>query len=1121
MNGSSLLGKGLGAIYNSKTFFNLSLKNVIIKPEKGNIWCDIMKDKEFSSKSQAENGTDNTTIMTPLRVKQSILANSPAAPSQLQSDWNESDSASLAYIKNKPTIPSKTSDLTNDDGFLTDNDFKTINHQSIVGSGDIEVSAASDVVVLEYLDENFKAKMQDAVTNGKGVLLHYPNSITQTLPRGTALGGAIYSGDHTTFVLSNYSRTVLPGGLYSSYIYEFSTPVSYISNTNGEPGYTYYQLKVTDNEANNEITWYEPVQQILEGKIDDLDTIRSGATSGANALQPGDNVSELANDANYVVNETDPVFMLSPAYTITNNNIYNWNAKQEALVSGNNIKTINNQSILGSGDINIKAGATYYFDGQNNQENVNMLNAICDIYDGGAEVNLTGKFADYETGQIFQAPINVVKYTDANDNTTYSFVSDPVVWLDTSQTPAPIYYLTFALYFEGTWGHFTSVSSYRLDTMTPEQWTAKQDALVSGTNIKTINNQSLLGSGNINIQGGGDATDVQVNGTSVTNNHVANLVTQSAYNASTNKLATKNDIPTKTSQLTNNSNFVSDSSYVHTDNNYTSTEKNKLSGIESGAEVNDISTIKVNGTTQTITNKSVNITVPTKTSDLTNTGENGTLKYLEKKETNANLWFIAPTNNNHLYYESGVNKTDITLANLSDIPSTTSQLTNDSNFVSDASYVHTDNNYTTTEKNKLSGIASGAEVNVQSDWNVSDSTSDAFIKNKPTIPTKTSQLTNDSGYVSSSQSTVGSTDRPVYLNNGTLTQTNTPASGNYFKGVPFVTSGGVIEIGRYIDFHPTNDSTLDFSKRIDAGAGTTARTLTLPDKSGTLAITGDIPTVNNGTLTIQKNGTNVQTFTANQSSNVTANITVPTKTSELTNDSGYTSNIGTITGITMNGASKGTSGVVDLGTVLTSHQSLANYVTLNGAQTITGVKTFNANTNFNKNEAQNFALQKLSSAPASPVNGQMYYNTNTGSVYVYANGDWVDVLSTTEPTENYNSLFNKPIINVEGTDTEPIIISTLEKGAYRLLGSYKYNSSDATVSASNGMIIFVFNQDSVTKRIIFSENGLMVGDGAVVDGKFTIKMPIVTTSSVTATSTNISNWKTELVDGVLVEYYGG
>lgn len=48
-----------------------------------------------------------------------------------------------------------------------------------------------------------------------------------------------------------------------------------------------------------------------------------------------------------------------------------------------------------------------------------------------------------------------------------------------------------------------------------------------------------------------------------------------------------------------------------------------------------------------------------------------------------------------------------------------------------------------------------------------------------------------------------------------------------------------------------------------------------------------IPTVNNATLTIQKNGSTVKTFTANASSNVTANITVPTKTSDLSNDSNF------------------------------------------------------------------------------------------------------------------------------------------------------------------------------------------------------------------------------------------
>lgn len=73
-----------------------------------------------------------------------------------------------------------------------------------------------------------------------------------------------------------------------------------------------------------------------------------------------------------------------------------------------------------------------------------------------------------------------------------------------------------------------------------------------------------------------------------------------------------------------------------------------------------------------------------------------------------------------------------------------------------------------------------------------------------------------------------------------------------------------------------------------------------------------LPTVNNATLTIQKNGTNVQTFTANASSNVTANIAVPTKTSDLTNDSGF----------------------------LTSSDFSASYVTLNTQQNISANKFF-------------------------------------------------------------------------------------------------------------------------------------------------------------------------------------
>jgi hypothetical protein len=56
----------------------------------------------------------------------------------------------------------------------------------------------------------------------------------------------------------------------------------------------------------------------------------------------------------------------------------------------------------------------------------------------------------------------------------------------------------------------------------------------------------------------------------------------------------------------------------------------------------------------------------------------------------------------------------------------------------------TNKQYSLTEKNKLAGIAAGAEVNVNADWNAVSG--DAQILNKPTIPaavTQTSQLTNN------------------------------------------------------------------------------------------------------------------------------------------------------------------------------------------------------------------------------------------------------------------------------------------------------------------------------------------------------------------------------------------
>lgn len=159
--------------------------------------------------------------------------------------------------------------------------------------------------------------------------------------------------------------------------------------------------------------------------------------------------------------------------------------------------------------------------------------------------------------------------------------------------------------------------------------------------------------------------------------------------------------------------------------------------------------------------------------------------------------------------------------------------------------------------------------------------------------------------------------------NGTETTVYThPGSGTNPHGTT-KSDVGLGNVGNFKAVSTVASQGLTDTEKVNARANIGAGISSFSGSYNDLTNKPTIPTVNNATLTIQKNGTNVKTFTANASSDVTANITVPTKVSELTNDSGFTTNTGTITGITMNGASKGTSGVVDLGTVITAHQDIS------------------------------------------------------------------------------------------------------------------------------------------------------------------------------------------------------
>ena len=323
--------------------------------------------------------------------------------------------------------------------------------------------------------------------------------------------------------------------------------------------------------------------------------------------------------------------------------------------------------------------------------------------------------------------------------------------------------------------------------------------------------------------GGGSATDVQVNGTSITSGGVANLLTETAYNSSTNKIATISDLPTVP---TNISSFTNDSGYITglVMLTYgTSTWQDFLDACNS--------------------NKVVYCKV--------------TSQYGDRM---AFLAYKTATIAEFQYYRS-----------LS-TPSVSDQV--------DEVYVYTlknNNTWTTTTRKASSTIAVGTGLSRSYTANtrtMSLSVDTSTMAQKSDLPTKVSDLTNDAGYITGYTET-----DPVFTASAAHGITSTDIT-NWNNKSTFS--------GSYND---------------------------LTDKP-------TIPTVNNATLTIQKNGTTVKTFTANASSNVTANITVPTKTSDLNNDSGFTTNTGTITSVKMNGSTISSSGEADLGTVLTSHQSI-------------------------------------------------------------------------------------------------------------------------------------------------------------------------------------------------------
>lgn len=261
---------------------------------------------------------------------------------------------------------------------------------------------------------------------------------------------------------------------------------------------------------------------------------------------------------------------------------------------------------------------------------------------------------------------------------------------------------------------------------------------------------------NVSAGGGGGGSNVQFIQTLLAGTKIGEIVIDGA--ATTVFAPTP---PTATSELTNDAGFISASvnnliNYYLKDDTYTKDEVNALIETVSGIQFEIVETLpttdikqniiylvpKDDPQVQDIKEEYINITgtpdgwerIGDTSIDLSGYVTDDELTAaLAAYVTNSDLTTVLsnyarivdiPTKTSDLTNDSGF----VTSA---EIPTKTSELTNDSNFVVDANYVHTDNNYTSSDRTKLQNIQSNAEVNVQSDWAETNTNADSYIKNKP------------------------------------------------------------------------------------------------------------------------------------------------------------------------------------------------------------------------------------------------------------------------------------------------------------------------------------------------------------------------------------------------------
>lgn len=258
-------------------------------------------------------------------------------------------------------------------------------------------------------------------------------------------------------------------------------------------------------------------------------------------------VSQLSNDKNY---QTAEDVNLATEGLATKAEV---NSKQDALVSGTNIKTINGNSLLGSGNIEIQGGSTIAVDSALSTTSTNPVQnkVITEALNGKAsQSDIPTKVSELTNDSDFQTASQVATaISGINVPTKVSQLENDSDFQTGTQVSNSISTATSGLATKAELDGKQDKGDYA----TTAQLNGKQDTLVSGTNIKTVNGESLLGEGNIlinsvNVDSALSATSENPVQNKVITNKV-NTIEQSITNLS-------NTMPTKVSDLTNDSGYI-------------------------------------------------------------------------------------------------------------------------------------------------------------------------------------------------------------------------------------------------------------------------------------------------------------------------------------------------------------------------------------------------------------------------------------------------------------------------------------------------------------------------------------------------------------------------------------